>query len=616
MSDQTPETPVPEGAESTPLLHGFQLPAVNKAMAGVPWNVIERLRPLLKEAGVSLPEGMAEKVPDVMLGGVVRDLGMNVGDHLRGAGLYLQNDDVVTINELTGRTDLMTPERFVSWAEDSIVFWKYDKQHVAKPQSMSPQTAKLVLVNGHFRVKLPVLRGVNMVKLPVVTKDGGMRLLPQGYDAESGIFTVMGGIDYPEDIPLDHAVERLRELHAWFPWGDEGRSLAVHVTAMLSVFCAAMVREGARVPMFFYNSNMVGSGKTQLAKMALLLVHGRGGVATLWDRSEEFKKELDSAAQALEPFLFFDDISGFLKNQLLNGWLTSPRWDGRIMGTRQRFTVPLRGVTIITGNQLKLSDDIGRRTLTADLFATQTVQERELPEDVPRITDSWLLDEEVRGPLLGCLYAIVRHAYGDGAEARRAALKGLREKESFDEWSRLVPPMVLAAGFSNPLENVVLPDAGNTDSTDRAKVILKAIELFALPVFKKSVVVSLVDLCVAARASGAFLDVLGTTEEMVRELDARRGPWPMYEETKVGWSKNEITGEMAPDKEVERRAPANDEEREKVAERFMDRATSTSFGMRIRKALGMEFSCGEKKWIFGAREDAKRSSFTLRRKEE
>ena len=74
MSDQTPETPVPSGAESTPLLHGFQLPAVNKAMAGVPWNVIERLRPLLKEAGVELPVGMGEKVPEVMLGGVVRDL--------------------------------------------------------------------------------------------------------------------------------------------------------------------------------------------------------------------------------------------------------------------------------------------------------------------------------------------------------------------------------------------------------------------------------------------------------------------------------------------------------------------------------------------------------------
>ena len=600
------------------MLPGIPLPGAAKLLDGVPWYAIDKLRSFYVAAGVPVPEAIAEKVPNVFLGSTVRDLASNISANLRNTdcGLYLQNEDVVTIDEGTGRTKLMTPERFVSWVEDMIVFWKYDKQHQEKVQSMSPQTAKLVLVNGHFREKLPVLRGVNMVKLPVAVKGGGVRLLSQGYDGESGIFTVRGGIDYPEDIPLDHAVERLKEMHAFFPWGDAGRSLAVHLTSMLTVFCLAMVRAGARVPMFFYNSNMVGSGKTQLAKMALLLVHGRAGVATLWERSEEFKKELDSAAQALEPFLFFDDISGYLRNELLNGWLTSPRWDGRIMGTRERFSVELRGVTIITGNQLKLSDDIGRRTLTADLFATQTVQERQLPVDVQRITDSWLLEDEVRSPLLGCLYALVRHAYGEGATARRAEMKALRPLESFEDWSRLVPPIVLAAGFGNPLGIVVLPDAGNTDNTDRAKTIVKAIELFALPVFKKSVTVTLVDLCVAARQAGCFLDVLGTTEEQVRELDARRGPWPMYEAVTVGVTKNEITGEFEKASEVDRRAPATDEEREKVAERFMDRTQSTAFGMRIRKALGMEFLHAEARWIFGGREDARKSSFTLRKKEE
>lgn len=605
MPDQPPNNVPPAGGASNAAL----------SVSGIPWNLLERMRPMFLEAGVSLPAGVEEKVPSVFLGGTVRDLGINIGDNLRGQNLYLQNQDVVTIEEGTGRTQLMTPERFVSWTEDFITFWKYDKQHAEKVQSMSPQTAKLVLVNGHFRAKLPVLRGVNMVKLPVLDKQGGVRLLPQGYDPESGIFTVRGGIDYPEDVPLDHAVERLKEMHLWFPWGDDGRSLAVHLTAMLTVFCAAMVKEGARVPMFLYNSNMVGSGKTQLAKMALLLVHGRGGVATLWDRNEEFKKELDSAAQALEPFLFFDDLGGYLKNNLLNGWLTSARWDGRIMGTRERFTVPLRGVTLATGNQLKLSEDLGRRTLIADLFATQTVQERQLPPDVQVITDDWVLSEDIRGPLLGCLYALVRDAFGTGEAKRLAALRVLRVLPSFEAWSRLVPPVVVAAGFADPLVQPVLPDAGSTDSTDRAKTVVKAIELFALPVFKKSVSVSLVDLCVAARRSGCFLGVLGTVEEMVRELDARRGAWPMYEEVKSGWVDDGLGG-MVAGKEVERRAPETDEEREKVAERFMDKPTSISFGLRIRKALGMEFLCDGKRWVFGAREDAARSTFTLRRKED
>lgn len=573
--------------------------------------LLARLRPQLQAAQVPMPEAVAQDVPEIFVKLQVRELANAYADHLRGAGLYLQGEDVVTIHEGTGRTRLMTPERFVGWSEDFIAPWSYDKDRNRKYVSISPLTAKLILVSDHFRCKLPPLVGVNMVKLPVVDPVHGFRLLAQGYDAESGIFTVRGGIDYPEDIPWADAVERLRALHFYFPWGDDGRSLGVHISSMLTVFCQGMLPPGARVPLFLYNSNVPGSGKSQLVKLALLLVHGRAGVATLWERAEEFKKELDSAAQQLEPFLFFDDLGGYLQNNLLNGWLTSARWDGRIMGTRERFSVPLRAITFATGNQLRLSEDLGRRTLIVDLFATEVVTERVLPADVEVITDDWILREETRAYLLGCIFALVREAFGKGEAARLAFLAKMRPLASFEAWSLLVPAVAVASGFGDPLQVVRLPDAGSSDATDRARTVQRAIVDFVLPLGAESVSVTLVQLCIAARREGCYLDALGSTEEVVRELDGRRGAWPLVElMTPVAEC---INGDWVDRVELERRAPVSEPERAQVAEAYMDRPQCSSFGKRVRKALNMTFKAGGSWWAFGTREDARKSTFLFRR---
>ncbi|MBP7951739.1 MAG: hypothetical protein KA004_19005 [Verrucomicrobiales bacterium] len=572
----------------------------------VPRAVVDRLRPMMEAAGVPLPEGLGDTVPDIYLGAQIRDIAIGMGDNLRGAGLYLLDKELVTINEGTGQMEIMTAERFVSWCEDWLHPWAYDKQHQRKYQSMSPQKAKLILLSDHFRAKLPRLLGVHMVKLPVWRrKTGRVELLPQGYDAESEIFTVRGGLDYLEDMDAEKAVVRWKGLHRYFPWGDEGRSLAVHTAAALSVFCGAMIPRGARVPMFFYNSNIPGSGKSMLVKMILLLVYGRAGTATLWEKNEDFKKELDSAAQQFEPFLFFDDVSGRIKNNLLNAWLTSARWDGRIMGTRSRFTVPLRAATFLTGNQVKLSEDLGRRTLIVDLFASQTSNERTLPADADEITDEWVSRDEIRMELLACLWAMVRNFHDPkGIKARWTAGKPVA---SFEAWSRLIPPIVQAASFSDPTQVAHLPDAGSNDDKDRVRVVVAAINEFLVGSKMSTATITLAQLAGVARTVGAFLDVLGTVEDVTRELDQKKS-WPQYE------AEEEVLGEFQQviGTQKSRRPPKNDVERLEVAKTYMDKGAASSFGYRIRKALGMMFQVGGGRYMFGGRDSARQSSFVIR----
>ena len=96
----------------------------------------------------------------------------------------------------------------------------------------------------------------------------------------------------------------------------------MQVAAMLTVFCQTMLKDGHRSPMFVYNANMVGSGKSLLAQIALIPVHGSADTHGFYT-TEEMKKELDTHALEMTPYMFFDDQWGFVKSSHLNAFLTA-----------------------------------------------------------------------------------------------------------------------------------------------------------------------------------------------------------------------------------------------------------------------------------------------------
>ena len=580
---------------------------------------LKEMLPLFREAGVTPPESVVLDVPEVYVNAQVRDVATQYAQILRHAGIYMLGETPVTIDEGTGLTRAMTAKRFIGWSEDYLNPYTRNAAGVKKSVSLSPQSSEVLLVQDHFRIKIPKLTGVNTVKLPVFKKiddEAGLglqelRLLQQGYDAETGIFTVRGGLEYPEDVHPANAVMRLRKLLKYFPWGDDGRSLSVQISAMLTVFCAALLPPGARVPMFVYLANLPGSGKSLLAELALRVVHGRAGRATLWEKQTDFKKELDSAALDFAPFLFFDNLTGFLKNDLLDAWLTAPDWDGRILGTKERFSVPLRAATFVTGNNLRWSDDLKRRTLVVDLFPTQTSSDRELPADAEIMTSKWLGQDDVRADLLSCLYALVRNFYDPhGIHVKHEPCKRLA---SFEDWSDVVPRIVAAHAFGDPLRKPTLPDAGNNEEEDRAATVVAAIERFVVPLKVAAATITLGQLAASAREIGAFLEVLGTTEEMMRELDAKRDAYPLWDFYKEGWKEDSL-GILQHDDHLEHRKPETDEERKLVASHYMERKQATIFGIRLKKVLGFTFAAAGREWTFSEREAARHSSFVVRLK--
>lgn len=106
------------------------------------------------------------------------------------------------------------------------------------------------------------------------------------------------------------------------------------MAAMFSVF-ASLLFPG-KAPMFLWNANMPGSGKSRLGKLAFWNVYGEAA-ASMSDieQRDKFREELNTKAQSYAPYVFFDDVDlggRTFRSSDLNRWLTNDTWSCRILG--------------------------------------------------------------------------------------------------------------------------------------------------------------------------------------------------------------------------------------------------------------------------------------------
>ena len=145
---------------------------------------------------------------------------------------------------------------------------------------------------------------------------------------------------------LQESVDYLRWVLREFPFGDwkvvtpsdrdggegeprrQSRSQAVQVAAMLSLFCMGLIPKGANRMGFIYNANSQRSGKTLLAKLAIMTVTGIFKAQPLKGNEEELNKLLDAEILAGSMYVCFDNVRGYMSSQTLEGLITSPQWTG------------------------------------------------------------------------------------------------------------------------------------------------------------------------------------------------------------------------------------------------------------------------------------------------
>lgn len=577
----------------------------------------EHLRPFFETAGVPAPDDLRKSTPYINTSAPIDDMANQVADFLRGKGLLFRgvDDEIVTIDEATGKLRPMTAQRLRTWLPQSaglIPMTRFHKEtgDAIKGELDQKQTSG-ILASDSLRLKLPPIEAVNAVPMPVLLEEKderGLRkmiLSPMGYHPEARIYTIHGGLQYDETMKLEEAVAYLRRLFGFFPMDQ--RSLAVHIAAMLTLFCRRLFP--GRTPMFLYNSNLGGSGKSKLAECAITGVYGRPK-AIGYDQFDQkaLKAELDSLANTFEQYVLFDDFElpgeTQMRSNHLNRWLTGDVWGSRTYGSNtDRRDIPLESVTLMTGIKLNLEAQLRRRTLYIDLFAKQKAADRNLPKEAILITSSFIRSPERRRELLAAMWAIVRHWDEMGRPGTEQT--GQKALDSFEDWSEVIPPMVMAAGFANALEPFETGDAGDIEGGELATLVRALIKEYLIDKGVTRATVTMIDIIRAARENELFEKELWSIDQVMSELESKRHKWKLTDRY----------GDPLPDGNggTKTESELTIEDKRAQAAEWQNASIGSRWGKHFRKLVtaGQHFECGGRMWEFGSRDKARGSKYEI-----
>lgn len=543
-------------------------------------QAMEAMAPLAAGLGVDIGVQAGEKArpvaPVLNILRPILEVCNEVGQLVRGQGLYLRGERVVTI-EADGTEKEMDEKRFISFVPKFCVVSKgKDEDGAPRRIDLSAKRAGEILAADSFRNLLPRVSRILPARLPVYTEDGkGVRLLPKGYDAEHQVFVTA---DAPEidDWDIDDATGYWRDLYRGFPWGDSGRSLAAQVSAQVGMFVQMLFPEAMAVPLYFWNANLEGSGKSILAEMALAPIYGTP-ITTDFGQGEEFVKELAAKAFGFSSYLFLDDLDGFIKSQTLNRWVVQARWSARRMHSHDTRDVDKKCMTLITGNRATLSDDLVRRMVLVDLFSEKTAAERLAERDgAKEITSPWLAKRETRSKMLSALWAMVRFWAAEGMP------DAPRRMASFVDWTNVVGGIVYTAGFGDPFAPAKLADAGDKWQTEWETLFSNVVRRFSPG--RDGVSVPLPEWCAVAREHGLYVEKLGELELTLLHMEENPRLWKIHAGAPFGEKekRDQALRYMHPQKQASPFAKILRKRGGQVFEvdgrryRFADRNTSTS----------------------------------------
>lgn len=427
-------------------MDALKLFAYSRAVPGAP-------KPRLKLPGDNVPVGGFAKG----FWGLVRE-----------RGVFRRDVHVVLINDEEKRLDFMEPHMLQVWADEVVDCYKVRVQKdgddfVAKEvtRSMPVDVTRSLLAEIKVAPALICeVEKVNYAPMPVMRRDGGVELLQPGYDLESRTFTFDCGFKLDEEMTLDQAHEYLVELLKEFPFGDgvddPRRSLSVQVACLLTLFAGGLLAHGSARPMFVFNANAQRSGKSLLAKMALMTVFGTASSTSWSENKEEFRKSLETAANTAAPYIFFDNVRMHMANADLERFVTSPDVTCRVMGKNtEQITVPNVATVLITANQATTSTDIAERSLFVNLFVNEAdPQARKINRPIDEVS---LSDPEHRRKMLSALWAMVRNWVDMGKKRNQTS-----RLVGFEQWSEVIGMIVQLGGFVDPLARPNIAGVGDT----------------------------------------------------------------------------------------------------------------------------------------------------------
>jgi hypothetical protein len=310
----------------------------------------------------------------------------------------------------------------------------------------------LVARVGQWNV--PPLAGLSAC--PTMDLKTGRVIAKNGYDDRTGIYVAYDGpaVEMLEALEGEtglevagRAVKMLLRPLAGFPFVTMGgknfdRSVA------LSAILTATVRKGLETaPLHAFDATTRGSGKGLLASLVSIIATGsRPPMINTGHTEEETEKRMIALALMGLPVVCLDNVAIPLGGDILCSLLTETSVMGRVLGKSEQKALHSSCMFLVTGNNLRLKEDLARRALRCKIDPEmERPEERKFP-DMPDLR-GWAAKE--RGRLLGAALSLLRE-YG---KAGKPKPEGYTRVGSFEDWSDEIRAALIWAGEDDPYGN-------------------------------------------------------------------------------------------------------------------------------------------------------------------
>ncbi|WP_395750112.1 DNA polymerase [Prosthecobacter sp.] len=368
---------------------------------------------------------------------------------------FLLGDEVVEVSHLPGnghqrRLRPLTPRDAITSAEQVVQLGIYKPSRGGDvrfvPKSMNAETAAILLESQQLRQRLPQIRRMLRVPIPVFSDDGSIVLPRHGYDEKHQTFLDLSAPKI-NSLCFEEAIQTLDELFGdadsgGFPWHDHHAKTAA-IARVLTPFCRGLM-EWEKAPVFLMFANQPRLGKDTIAMLVSMLYTRDRSVGPPLEKQAdaEMKKRITSALRTGNPFIHFANLRGYVNFPSLEAATdASVVWKDRLLGHSSELTLPNEA-------EYSLSMNLGA-TLTSDLDKRSVIIRLRYAGENPNLRTfrhpdllNWVRRNESR--ILGALHALVLRWNEMGRPA------GPTPFASFQRWSRIVGGIMTACDLGDP----------------------------------------------------------------------------------------------------------------------------------------------------------------------
>jgi hypothetical protein len=333
--------------------------------------------------------------------------------------------------------------------------WKVDsttkKKRWAQEATVPRMLAQIML--GSRSIPLPTVQ--RLVRHPTLTADGSITSVPGFYPDARLIYLPPSGLVMPK-IPakptkghVTKARKVIDNVLADFPFADSA-SRAHAFALMLQPFVRSLI-EGP-TPLFAVDAPAPGNGKGLLVETCLYPALGPIKANPFVPNNIEINKTILAKLVAQDGAMFYDNVQRgvTVDSSVLASALTSVEFEGRELGVTRMRNAANTMTWTVTGNNLAMSTEVGRRTALIRLNRGMAN-----PGDFQEFAIEDLRGHvaEHRGELAWAALTLARAWWAAGAERWRPA-PGVPRLGSYESWYGVLGGILHVAGVSGFLENI------------------------------------------------------------------------------------------------------------------------------------------------------------------